>query len=176
MFEFCNGPCSRITLACLIHVHGCGPGKGILIHYLTIHSTGIPPSVGVLDGAPHRATAALNGIPIEQYVACRTLLATLWGIGSNAETPHETEASEQSTVIQEQLAKLESGISNSQAAIAMARERQQQLQGQRSHLKQRASSAIAAVDTILSVSHLLPDAPAAPDPLQQGTCSPLGLA
>lgn len=109
-------------------------------------------------------------------VACRTLLATLWGIGINAEAPHATETSEQPTVIQEQLAKLQSAISHCLAAVARAHERQQQLQGQSSHLKQRVSSAITAVDTILSVSHLFPDAPAEPDPPQQGTCSPLGLA
>ena len=81
-----------------------------------------------------------------------------------------TQTAEQGTVVQEQAAKLESGISHTQAAITKAHARQQQLQGLSSHLKQRVRYAIAAIDTILSASGLPPEPPAAPDPPYQGTC------
>ena len=67
---------------------------------------------------------------------------------------------------------LERGISHTQASIARAQKRQQQLQGQNINLKQRISDSIAAIDTLQSVSTLLPDASAVPDP-DQGTCPPI---
>ena len=74
----------------------------------------------------------------------------------------------QTTVVQEQAAELERGISHTQASLASFYERQHQLQSQRNDLKQRFSNSTAVLDAMLSVSSLLPDTPVVPDPPDQG--------
>ena len=71
-------------------------------------------------------------------------------------------------MIQEQAAELERCISHTQASVTRAHERQQQLQSQSTHLKRRVSTSTAALEAILSLSSLLPDAAPVPDPLHQG--------
>ena len=63
--------------------------------------------------------------------------------------------------VQGQVAELEAGLAQTQCSIIAARQRHQQLQSQRSQLKQRCSNSCAALDAMKSITSMVPSVPAA---------------